>query len=537
MRCSQNINPNIWFYARIFLILLLLPYSCFASNSINPELSTKTILNQFIPYAEQARKDWHVPGMAIAIVQDGKIIYAQGFGRRNAKGEQVTENTIFDIASLTKSFTATLMAMQIDEGKYEWATRILELSPSFRLYNPKTTQEFEVQDLLVHDSGLPSESTTISALEDFGYTIDHILYTLRFIKPVDPFRTTFAYQNIFPMLAGEIIQKLSGESYAAYLHHRLFVPVQMDHSFHETEEKLYQQENLAQPFAYVSETNVLEAYPINPSYQSKRRTSENAAGSSGGIYSSATDLAKWLIFNMNNGLVGKDQLVSVKNMNFIHTPQSQLLPSSNPEGKPQEVPGQGWFIDTAKYPPYTVLYHTGGGMGMHAIMAYIPEKKVGIVILTNNWGNKVPEALYQRFFDLYLEITLKDWSKVYQENQAAEHAHEKAESKNPQCKTLKEPDLDRYVGTYHNPIFGDLKLSKEGSNLRLHIGPMDIIWRLTYCQKNLLQADWPNPYGMKFTMISSSQSFVEFIEGKNKEVQKMIVPYLNGEGNGIFVKK
>ncbi len=539
---SKNCNVTQGNYSHIknmltfpgYLIgLLLLACSCFAGSTIKSEpslpLTTKEALVQFSIYAEKVRKDWHVPGMAIALVQNGKIIYAQGFGHRNTEGEPVTSHTIFDIASLTKSFTATLLAMQIDEGKYDWKTKILKLYPKFKLYDQNATKEFEVQDLLAHESGLPESAT--SALGDFGYSIDHILYVLRFIKPIAPFRTEFAYQNIFPMLAGEIIQKLSGKSYADTLHQRLFNPLQMNDSYNDTEEKLYQTKDLAQPFAYVS--GQLSAYPMNPSYQSKRRASEKAAGGSGGIHSSVVDLANWLIFNMNTGSIGNTQLVSVENMNFIHSPLK-----NTPPRKTEQVYGQGWFIDTQKYRPYTVLYHPGGGMGMHALMAYIPEKKIGIVILTNTWGNKVPEALYQRFFDLFLKKKiLKDWSQTYLQEQSTAVADENKDPQFDRCQAIKESDLEKYVGTYYNPIFGSLEISKKRDHLLLSIGPIGIIWRLTYCQDNVFQAYWPNPYGMKFAMLPNGQSSVKFKEGKNKEVDKMIIPFLNGDGSGVFVKE
>lgn len=515
-----------------FIILIFLSCYYFLRDT-KPEINlSPEILAEFSTYAEKVREEWHVPGMVIAIVENGKIIYAHGFGERNEEGEPVTADTIFDIASLTKSFTAALLAMQIDEGKYAWNTKVTDLYPEFKLYDQRATQEFEVQDLLAHDSGLPESA--LSALGDFGYSIDHTLYALRFIKPVAPFRTEFSYQNIFPMLAGEIIQKVSGKSFTDNLHQRIFDPLSMKDSYNENEKELYHQKNMAQPFFY--NLGHLTAYPINSSYQSKRRTSENASGSSGGIHASAFDVAKWLIFNMNDGAVGKTQLISQKNMNFIHSPQN-LITTKNTTKDHTEQYGQGWFIDTQKYPPYKVLYHSGGGMGMHALMAYIPEKKIGIVILTNTWGNKVPEALYQRFFDLCLKNTSKDWSKIYLQEQSTKVGSVIAEPQQTQCQKIKANDLEKYIGTYHNPIFGQIKISKQNYHLQMHIGPIGIMWRLTYCRKNIFQAYWSNPYEMAFEMIPNNQSSVEFIEGKNNTIHKMIIHFLNGDGIGVFVKE
>ncbi len=501
---------------------------CFAAQSAVP---MNEILSQFTTYAKQTQADWHVPGVAVAIVQNDKMIYAQGFGERNTEGVPVTPNTIFDIASLTKSFTAALLAMQIDEGKYAWNTKVVTLYPQFKLYDPNTTQAFEVQDLLAHDSGLPEDAT--DALGNFGYSTDHTIYALRFIQPVAPFRTAFAYEDIFPMLAGEIIQKTSGESYAANLHQHLFDPLQMNRSYTDTEAKLYELSNRAQPFAYDAGQDY--PYPMSPIFLSKLMASQKDAGGSGGIHSSVADMATWLIFNMNNGAIGNKQLISTKSMGFIHAPLNLITSSSHDislNGEAEQAYGEGWFIDKQEYAPDTVLYHPGGGTGMHALMAYIPEEKIGIVILTNTWGNKVPEALYQRFFDLYFGKTpLQDWSKIYLQEQTT------SISQPDQCQVSATPDLEKYVGRYYNPVYENLVISKEGDHLVLHIGPIGITWELTPCQNNVLKAYWPNPYGMKFPMISNGQDLIAFTTGPNGAIQTMTIPFLNSDGSGVFVKK
>ena len=169
---------------------------------------------------------------------------------------------------------------------------------------------------------------------------------------------------------------------------------------------------------------------------------------------------------------------------------------------------------------------------MHALMAYIPEEKIGIVILTNTWGNKVPEVLYQRFFDLYFGKTpLQDWSKIYLQEQTT------SISQPDQCQVSATPDLEKYVGRYYNPVYENLVISKEGDHLVLHIGPIGITWELTPCQNNVLKAYWPNPYGMKFPMISNGQDLIAFTTGPNGAIQTMTIPFLNSDGSGVFVKK
>jgi CubicO group peptidase (beta-lactamase class C family) len=516
------------------LIIALSVTKCLALDVEQSTPQIRSILAQFTKYAEQSRKDWKVPGMAVAIVKNDKVIYARGFGVRNENKAPVTVNTIFDIASLTKSFTATLLAMQIDQGKYNWDTKVTALYPQFKLYDLDTTKKFEVQDLLAHDSGLP-EGALNSLIGDFGYDFNHALYALRFIKPVARFRTKFAYQDIFPMLAGRIIEKTSGKSFTDNLHQNLFDPLQMTYSYGD-EEKIYQLNDRAQPF-YQS-YGKLYAYPMNSSYSSKLRTSGNGTDSSGGIYSNALDMAKWLIFNINNGAYNNTQLVGKKNMQVIHSPQTLIKNSSanaNLNGESEQSYGIGWFIDKKEYQPYTVLYHPGGGTGMHALMAYIPEEKVGIIILTNTWGNKVPETLYRKFFDLYLnKKPLKDWNRAFLQEKMNQNKLTPEPSICNQHVTS--PDLNKYIGIYHNPVYGNLQILKQGNHLILSIGPIGVIWELSYCKDNTLKAYWPNPYGMKFQMLTDGQNLVEFTEKSNRVV-KMTIPFLNGDGSGHFIKK
>ncbi|HLX54681.1 MAG TPA: serine hydrolase, partial [Aquella sp.] len=400
-----------------------------------------------------------------------------------------------------------------------------------------TTKKFEVQDLLAHDSGLP-EDTLTSLIGDFGYDFNHAIYALRFIKPVAPFRTKFAYQDIFPMLAGRIIERTSGKSFTDSLHQNLFDPLQMRHTYGD-EEKVYQLNDIAQPF-YQS-GGKLYAYPINSLYSSKLRASGNGSDSSGGIHSSAMDMAKWLSFNINNGVYNNTQLVSNKNMQIIHSPQTLIKNSSanvNLNGEAEQAYGVGWFIDKKEYQPYTVLYHPGGGMGMHALMAYIPEEKVGIVILTNTWGNKVPEALYRRFFDLYFnKKPLKDWNHTFLQEKKRANIKNQLTTNPSICKPDgASADLNKYIGSYNNPVYGDLQISKQGDHLILPIGPIGVIWELSYCKDNTLKAYWPNPYGMKFQMLTDGQNLVEFT-AKSNRIVKMTIPFLNDDGSGSFIKK
>lgn len=492
-----------------------------------PKEPMKKILQQFIPYAQQVKNEWQIPGMAVSIVHNGKIVFAKGFGIRNVKNKPVTANTIFDIASLTKSFTAVLLAIQIDQDKYNWNTKVVKLLPKFKLYNENLTNEFEVRDLIAHDSGLPANA--LDALGNFGYSIKHTMAVLKYIKPIAPFRSTFAYQDIFLEFAKAIIEKYSGESYTSFIQHQIFKPLGMKDSFIRTQKALSKRQNVAQPFLFYEGKNY--PYSSNSPYLSKEwALAPGIAG--GGIQSSAIDMAKWLIFNVNHGQIDNKQLVSKKNFSFIHKPQTIIQKSK--DGQTQLAYGEGWFIDKQTYYPYTVFYHPGGGTGMHAFMAYIPKTKTGIVVLTNQYINEAPKALYRRLFDLYFGIKpLKDWSKDFLKQR--DHQPDNASIV---CKPSKAFNMDAYTGTYYNPVYGKIVITKQGDKLVMLIGPQGIKWYLSACRKGILKAFWPDLNGMNVPMLTSSDDLIYFTPSStDKKVLKMTVPFLNEDGSGVFIKQ
>ncbi|HVV67701.1 MAG TPA: serine hydrolase [Patescibacteria group bacterium] len=503
--------------------------TAFADNAAFEKKPMNEVLQDLQNYAQQVQHDWKVPGMSFAVVKNGALVYAQGFGVRDEEGRPVNADTIFDIASMTKSFTATLLAKQIDERKYNWGTKVQKLYPEFKLYDAKATSEFEVRDLIAHDSGLPESA--LDGLGDFGYNVGRTLYALRFIRPIASFRSQFAYQSIFSELAKQIIEKNSGESFSKFLHQQLFSLLGMRGSYLRNEAVLKSKSNVAQPYLYQAGRNY--PYSQNSPYLSQRWALETGLAG-GGIYSSVNDMAKWLIFNMNDGNFNGQQIIHKSNIQFIHTPQTIISQTKTDEI--EQAYGEGWFIDKQSYKPYTVLYHAGGGTGMHGQMAYIPELRLGIVVLTNQYTNNVPEILTKHLFDLYINPSKKqDWNKIYlaQRNQS----QLKSSEISPPCQMINDIDLKKYIGAYFNPVYGQLNISQKNNHLILHIGPQNIVWNLNYCRDNTFTAFWLNPNGMNIPMIPVTQNKVIFSVDENHAITHMSIPYLNSDGFGLFEKQ
>lgn len=496
---------------------------CFA-HQMQPatEQQLQKILVSFNNYAEDIMQARQTPGMAIAIIHDNKIIYAKGFGIRNIKGDPVTTKTVFNIGSLTKAFTATLLAMQIEEGKYNWHTKVIKLYSDFKLYDPEATQEFEIRDLIAHDSGLPED---IGNITDFGYNIDQAIHALRFIKPCTAFRTQFAYQNVFLLLAQRIIEEKSGFNYAENLHKKIFNPLNMKSSYAENK-NFSVSTNISQRFFYAR--GKIKVYPENYIYFTDWGRAVGLA--SGGINSSAIDLANWLIFNINDGVFKGKQLISVENMRFMHSPQTFITKESS-EGPAGDAYGEGWFYDSHNYKPYTAIYHPGNNPGASAFIKYIPETKIGIVILSNIWDPKLPKVLSDKFFDMYFNMHPKIMGKIEQISNK-----NTKQDKPLKCNIATNENLIKYTGVYFNDIFGDVAVTKEAGYLTLTIGPKNIKWRLYPYQNNIFKAYWLS--GSKdIIMIPDDEAFVKFVVAEaNNSISQMQVDFLNNYGNGIFTK-
>ena len=191
----------------------------------NPE-QLKKILADFEKYAQQAQKDWQVPGMAIAIVQDDKVIFAKGFGVKKAGGnDKVDQHTIFQIGSTSKAFTAALVAMMVDEKQFAWQDRVVDRLDQFQMFDPWVTREFRVADLMAQHSGLPPYAGDGQAF--MGFDRAHIIHSLRYLKPATSFRSQYAYQNSFFLVAAALVEKYTGKSWEDNLKARIFEPLGM----------------------------------------------------------------------------------------------------------------------------------------------------------------------------------------------------------------------------------------------------------------------------------------------------------------------
>src|ERR1043165_3200278 len=245
---------------------------------------------------ERSMKAFDVPGIAIAVVKDGKVIHSKGYGVRSLNTmAKMDENTLFGIASNTKAFTVAALGILIDEGKLKWDDKVRDYIPEFKLYNPYVTEEFTIRDLLTHRSGLGLGAGDLMFFPDSSdFTLKDILYNLRFLKPVSSFRTKYDYDNNLYIVAGEVVARVSGKSWDDFVQERILSPLGMTHS--------------ACSFDLLKDkSNVIDGHaPVDGKVQVIARSTLKVGHSAGGINSCISDLSKWVMLQLTHNKYGEN---------------------------------------------------------------------------------------------------------------------------------------------------------------------------------------------------------------------------------------
>ena len=470
-----------------FIVVLLLLGCCLgASNStIAPsgvpqapdEARLKEILKDFEQYAEKGMNDWKVPGMAVAIVRGNETIYLKPFGVKKVNSsDPVTPNTIFQIGSTSKAFTAALVAMQVDAGKVKWDDRVIDHLSDFEMYDPWVTREFTVTDLMAQRSGLPGYSG--GDLVTLGYDRGYLERSLRYTKPETSFRSAYAYQNTLFLTTAELVENLTNKSWEENIQKKIFQPLGMSNS--SVDMKSFQQ---AKDVAYLHQirNGRVTALPMDWKYMDW----PYIYGPAGGINSDIIDMTKWLRLQMHNGSFEGKQLISENSTIYMHSPKTIISPMASASNV---YYCQGWIYQESK--PYPIIWHNGGTLGHHTMVAFVPQADIGIVVLSNI-DSALPESLAYRFFDQYFGNPAKDYSaKALVQTKEAE---EQANASIPKQPTSLDPalPLERYVGNYSDQTYGRINISQENGSLVATAGPRNVKILLTPWDRDIFRTSEP----------------------------------------------
>ena len=470
-----------------------------------PGLAQKAPLAGFDAYVTKAMQDWKVPGLAMVIVKDDSVIFAKGYGTRTMGSLQpVDEHTIFAIGSASKAFTATLVAMYVDEAKMRWDAPATEYLPAFELYDPYVAREITIRDLLTHRSGLARGDLMWYATD---YNRDEILRRVRFLRPTWSMRSRYGYQNIMYLAAGQAVAKVAGRSWDDVVRERIFVPLGMTATTTSTR-PLASLQNVATPHGDIDDTlRILPWHNI-----------DNIAPA-GSINSSVHDMSKWVRFQLAQGKVAGKTLVSTSALGETHTPQMAVPLSAdarqiNPFTHLSSY-GMGWMLQD--YRGREVRQHGGNIDGMSALVAFVPEEKLGFVVLTNANGSPMPAIAMFRALDALIGAQPRDWSAEYLKVRTRQVAMAKeTESKRLAQRasgTKPSLSLDKYAGVYADSMYGDAKIRHENGKLYASYGNM-FEGELEHWHYDTFRATWK--------AVNMGKSFVTFAldsDGKVRGVE------------------
>ena len=441
------------------LFVLLVPLFAFGQKKSDPALAKK--IQEFDTYVIKSQKEWEVPGLSIALVKDGQIIFTKGYGVRElGKPDAVNAQTIFACASTTKAMTAVCMGILVDEGKINWNDPVEKHLPEFRLYDPFVTREIKIRDLFTHNTGVGNADFLWSIMDITG---DEVLDKMRWVAPSYSLRSSFIYQNIFYLAAGKIIEKVSGKSWNQYMNEKIFKPLSMTRTVPLTKEA----------------TDVNKTMPhdrIEGKITVIEHSSADEVGPAGSVWSSAEDIAKWVQCMLDSSKYSGGRLLTAKTWTEMFKPQvivpaSQFYPTMQLIKPNWTTYGLGWFQHD--YKGKKINYHTGSLAGATAIHAQLPDEKLGIYVFGNLDHAEVRHAFVYKAFDLFALGGTRDWSteffKLYGNLRAEGEKKEKEFETKRASGTKPSLSLADYAGKYSDPLYGDVEITVTGNQLSINI--------------------------------------------------------------------
>jgi len=444
--------------AAVLLLILL----CLASAVAAPP-------ENFDQRVESLRNSLGVPGVSIAIVENGRTVLAKGYGiRKLGRPEQVDRNTIFRTGSTGKAFTVAALATLVDRGKIKWDDKVIDHMPDFRMYDPWVTREMTIRDLLVHRSGLGLGAGDLLFVPCSDLSRKETVRRLRYIKLATSFRSGFAYDNILYMAAGQLIEEVSGQTWETYITENIFKPAGMLHStvsskaFVDSADRANSHGRLNGPLRGLGDQEPLDEMADR---------AENAAPA-GGLAISANDMSRWLLIQLGHGKLpgGKDMRMfsEESSVEMWHPVLLQAIDPWPEYLKPTQpmfyTYALGW--DVQDYRGTKLIWHGGAVFGSLAAVVLMPEKNVGFFIAANSEEGELVRGLMFELLDHYLGLPKGDWPEKL-------HTY-KTDKLNEAVKTLQKETaqpakvgpslpLERYAGEYNDPWYGTIKIHLDNN--------------------------------------------------------------------------
>lgn len=481
------------------------------------EEKVRAVLPELEKYIRDAQQKTGVPGVAVGVVYKDKVLYLKGFGVREAgKTDPVTEDTVFQIASLSKAVGSTVVAALVSDGVVSWDAKIIDLDPSFQLREPYATSQLTIRDLYCHRSGLPGDAG--NELEELGYTRDEILRRLRYMPPATSFRSTYAYSNFGLTGGGVAAAKAAGKSWEEVSREKLYGPLGMTHtsSLHAD---------------LLKETNVARLHiKVDGKWAAKAIRQPDAQSPAGGVSSTAKDMARWLQLQIGTGKFDGRQLIKSEVLLETHTPQ--IVSGTNMDTGNASFYALGWVIqyDAAGR---TIWTHSGAfSKGARSVATIYPADELGIVVLANAFPSGLPEAVSATFFDLvHNGKPQRDHFALFDSlfESLFGPANKKAIETYATPPAPVSPALadGAYLGAYANNYLGTVRIVAGKIGLVLQAGPGKLNYPLKHWNRDVFLW-YPGPES------PAVPTPVTFIIGPDGKASQLFIEAMDINGQGIL---
>jgi CubicO group peptidase (beta-lactamase class C family) len=468
--------------------------------------AAKPGLDGFDGWMDGELKAFKVPGTAVVVVQGGRILLLKGYGFRDAEKKlPVTPQTLFAIGSVTKSFTVTTLGMLVDQGKLDWDTPVRNYLPGFRLYDPVASEELTTRDMVTHRSGLPRHDLVWYSS---NFTREDIIFKrLPYLKNSKPFRSTFQYNNLMFMTAGYLAGRLNGTTWEQAVQQLVLGPLGMKNTNFSVLDS-QKSPDFAQPYRKNHETDEVKRIAFYV---------QGAVGPAGEINTCVADLARYLPFHLDHGKLDGKPLLSENNSVQMQVPQMVIQGAPAFKELGTSSYGMGFFIST--YRGHTLIEHGGNIDGFSADLAFLPEEKTGVAVLSNLDGTALPSVVAYNVFDRMLGLNQVDWSGRFLSMEKGEkQSEQEAKSKGyvpRKLGTHPSHDLEDYVGDYSNPGYGTISITRSGDGFEMKLNRLSE--PLKHYHYDVFQVP-ANP------LDPLEKTFISFLSDRNGDISSLSAP-------------
>ncbi|OKY25187.1 serine hydrolase [Thalassotalea sp. PP2-459] len=486
--------------------------------------------NKIDRLVEETLSTFKVPGAAVGVIKNGKILLNKGYGVQDInQPDLVDQHTLFKIASTTKAFNSAALAMLIDQNKLSWDSKVVDILPNFALYDEWVTKEFTIADLLTHRSGLARFAGDLMLWpEPAGFSREEIINNLKFLKPASGFRSEYAYDNLLYIVAGEVVAKITGMSWERFVEQNIMAPLGMERCFAGAVPQK-QMKNIAQPHGLINGN--VEIIKRNQTYHK-----QSVMAAAGGIKCSVNDLLTWVETQLNRGVSAEGvRLFSERQSKAMWAPHTILSVSTNDKKYHNtnfKSYGLGWGL--ADTHGYKRVSHTGTLSGNLAYITLIPELDLGVIVLINQSSYYARSTLMNSIVQMFMDIEQQDWLAIQVAKQQKRHARRAADNTakalsntKPERKGVLLP-LASYAGIYQDPWFGQVKISLVNEQLSFQslkskklVGEM-----LEYKEHQFIV--WYNDRSLE------GDAIARFVIDKNGKVTGLMMERLNDDIDASF---